>query len=165
MARKMADFSRESRTDRAKVLDRMRRLCSAREYCSSDIRQKIGDMTDNAADAEDIMDSLIRDGYVDDRRYAGAFARDKSTIAGWGPVKIGYALSCKGIPHELIEGALKGIDDACARRRLYRLLEVKSRSVGNDPQRRMKLLRFAVGRGYGYDQAAAVIDDVINRKQ
>lgn len=141
------------------VADRMRDICSRREYSVSDIRKKLlkaldGDVTE----AEAILEGLVRDRYVDDLRYASAFARDKSSIAGWGRIKIRYMLSSKGISGDVVEKALEEVDLPKSDARLDRLLECKARSLAGDPQRRLKLLRFALGRGYTYDE----VNDKIN---
>ena len=72
-----------------KVLDRLRGLCSRREYCYADVLKKAKDALDgDAQGAKEVADVLVEDKYVDDLRYASAFARDKSAIQGWGEVKI-----------------------------------------------------------------------------
>lgn len=147
-----------------KVLDRMRAMCSRREYCRSDIFRKAADALDgDKTAAERIADILVKEKYVDDLRYASAFARDKSSIAGWGPVKIRHMLSTKGVPREVISAALEGIDDARASSRLEKLLENKYRTLKDDPQCRLKMLRFALGRGYEYDEVSSAVDRLMRR--
>ena len=145
-----------------KILDNLRRQCSRREYCSSDILKKVekalGGDTDQAAK---VLETLVKEKYVDDLRYAEAFARDKSAIAGWGAVKIRYMLSSKGIEREKISMALEEIDPGKADDRLKKLIENKYKSLKDDPQCRLKLLRFALGRGYSYDEVSAVIDSLL----
>ena len=98
---------------------------------------------------------------MDDRRYAAAFARDKASIAGWGAAKIRYMLAAKGVDREIIASALEEIDVNRADARLEKLMENKARSLKDDPQRRIKLLRFGVGRGYGYEEVSSVIDRIL----
>ena len=143
-----------------KVTDRLRGLCSRREYCVEDIRQKALKALDgDAALAEEVVETLVKEKYVDDLRYASAFARDKSSIQGWGEVKIRYMLSSKKISREVIDQALDEIDTERASSKLQKLLETKYRSLREDPQCRLKLLRFALGRGYSYDE----VNDLVNQ--
>lgn len=150
----------------AKVLDRMRMLCSRREYCRADMMKKAREaflrMTDDEGlaveAAEAVVEALVEDRYLDDLRYASAFARDKSSISGWGHSKIRYALSMKLVDREVITEALKEIDEEAAGSRLMKLIENKYRTLKDDPQCRLKLLRFGIGRGYGYDQVNRAID-------
>ena len=144
--------------DNTKILNNLRRQCSRREYCTWDVLAKAEKALDgNKEEAQKILQTLIEEKYVDDRRYAEAYAREKSSIAGWGEVKIRYMLSAKGIDREIISGALEEIDEKKADDRLRKLLENKYRTLKDDPQWRMKLLRFALGRGYSYDEVNSVL--------
>lgn len=148
--------------DPQKVADRMRALCSRREYCRMDVMKKVMTALDgDVAKAEEVVAKLVEERYVDDLRYATAFARDKASIAGWGEAKIRYMLSSKGIDRELIAQALDEVDDKRAEIRLEKLMENKVRSLKDDPQRRLKLLRFGLGRGYSYDQVTEMIDKML----
>ena len=148
--------------DPNKVTDRMRALCSRREYCRRDVLKKVMTALDgDSAKAEEVVQKLVEEKYVDDRRYAAAFARDKSAISGWGQAKIKYMLAAKGVDRDIISEALGEIDDKRADDRLQKLMENKARSLKDDPQRRMKLLRFGVGRGYGYEEVLFVIDRIL----
>ena len=84
---------RSDTDDKTRMLGRMMRLCAGRECCRSDIRRKLAALP--PADAEDILATLCREGYLDDARYARAFARDKSALQGWGSLKIKLALQQK----------------------------------------------------------------------
>lgn len=148
--------------DILRVTERLRCLCSRREYCSADILKKAADALDGDKEAaEKILEVLIAEKYVDDLRYATAYAREKAMISGWGETKIRYMLSSKRIARELIARALTEIDSDKADSRLQKLLENKARSLKDDPQRRLKLLRFALGRGYQYDDVKKVIDTLM----
>ena len=147
-------------TDQQKrILDRLRGLCSRREYCYAGVLKKAKDALDGDAQAaKEVADVLVEDKYVDDLRYASTFARDKSAIQGWGEVKIRYMLSAKGVSRDVIDKALQEIDPDKADSRLEKLLQNKLKSLKDDPQCRLKLLRFALGRGYSYDE----VNDVVN---
>ena len=112
-----------------KAADRLRVLCSRREYSSGDMLAKAAEYlarygTDSQEvpdAAASIVESLRRDGYVDDLRYASAFARDKALLSGWGRIKIRYALAAKGLPEDTIAGALESVDPQEADRKLEKL--------------------------------------------
>ena len=145
--------------DISKILQRLEAQCARREYCSSDVYSKalkaLG--PEGAEAASQVVESLRENGFVDDRRYAAAFAREKASLTGWGPVKIRLALKAKKISGSVIEEALGEIDDSKACEKLQRLLESKARTLEGDPQKRLKLLRFALGRGYEYDDVEKVL--------
>ena len=141
------------------VLARLQRQCSRMEYCSRDIyRKALKALEGDAEAAERIVASLRADRFVDDLRYASAFAREKASLQGWGPVKISFQLRGKGIPEETVRAALEEIDEARAASKLENVVAEKYRLLREDPQCRLKLLKFALGRGYGYDEASAAVE-------
>ena len=144
----------------------MRRLCSRREYCVADIRRKLSDALEGDRDAvHEVLDWLIREQYVDDMRYASAFARDKASIAGWGSIKIRHALSAKGVERGIIDAAIKEVDRSKADDRMEKLMANKYRSLKDDPQCRLKMLRFGLGRGYCYDEINETIEKLIRENE
>ena len=152
----------EEGKDLARVTDRMRTLCSRREYCSADILKKaMAALDGDRARAEAVVAKLIDERYIDDLRYSSAFARDKSSIAGWGETKIRYMLSAKGISKDTIAEALESIDEDKASGRLEKLMESKARSLKGDPQFKLQMLRFGMGRGYSYEAVTEVTDKIM----
>lgn len=148
--------------DISKILDSLRRQCSRREYCVSDVLAKaLKGLEGDKEAADKVVSKLVEEKYVDDLRYSEAYAREKSAISGWGETKIRYMLSAKGVSKEIISQALTEIDTAKADTRLKKLLENKYRTLKDDPQWKMKLLRFALGRGYSYEQINSIINEKI----
>jgi regulatory protein len=144
-----------------KVLDSLQAQCARREYCVSDIRRKaLLKLDGDAKAAEEVVESLVADQFVSDLRYASAFAREKSSLSGWGPVKIRFALSGKGIARQVIDEAIGGIDTEKAAGRLRQLLESKWKTLADDPQGKLKLIKFALSRGYDYDAVRQSVDDL-----
>mgnify|MGYP000478992932 CR=1 FL=1 len=71
------------------------------------------------------MSELLKDGFVDESRYASAFASEKSALTGWGPIKIRRALMAKGVPSDVIDTALAGTDRDKADAKLEKLMAGK----------------------------------------
>lgn len=148
-----------------KVADRLRRLCSRREYCSADVMKKaLQALEGDTGLAAEVVAQLQKEGYVDDARYAEAFVRDKSSLAGWGQTKIRYMLRARGINPDLIDSAMASIDRGRADVKLRKLIENKYNSLKDDPQCRLKLLRYVLGRGYAYEEANCVINNILDGK-
>ncbi len=149
-----------------KVLDRLQSQCVKREYCRSDIfRKALTALEGDRAAAERLVESLVADRFVDDVRYASAFAREKARLSGWGPVKISFALRGKGISRDAISEALGEIDPEEADRRMVSVLETKYRTLEGDPQEKFKLLRFGLTRGYDYEKIAPVVDEIMKKNR
>jgi regulatory protein len=137
------------------------------EYCTSDIRRKaLKAMEGDAEAAGRIVESLLNDRFVDDRRYAAAFAREKSALQGWGAVKIRFLLRGKGVSDEIITEALQEIDADKAASKLDKLAADKYRLLKDDPQCKLKMLKALLSRGYGYDEVeAAVVRAIQNQTE
>ena len=148
-------------TSKEKILSALQNLCARREYCTSDIRRKALDRCEgDAVIADELVASLKADRFVDDVRYASAFAREKASLTGWGPVKIRFALRAKGIADSDIAEGLAEIEEDRAASRLEALLQNKWKSLSDDPQGRLKLIRFALSRGYEYSQVEGLIAQI-----
>ena len=146
----------------AACLSRLQRLCSRAEYCASDMyRKALKDLEGDSEAAARVVASLKADKYVDDARYASCFAREKSSLQGWGPIKIRFQLRAKGVSEADISAGLAEIEQPKADAKLKRLVSEKYKTLEDDPQCKLKLLKFALSRGYEYDQVAAVVDEVM----
>ena len=69
----------------------------------------------------------------------------------------------KGVARDVIDKALEDIDQEKAGSRLEKLLENKFRTLKDDPQHRLKMLRFGLGRGYSYDEVNSVVEHLIQK--
>lgn len=148
--------------DQNKCLSRLQKLCSKAEYCTSDIRRKaLKDLEGDEEAAARVVASLVQDRYVDDARYASAFAREKAQIQGWGPVKIRFQLRAKGVKDSVITEALQEVEPQRAQDKLEKVLQVKAKALQGDPQFKLKLLKFGLGRGYDYDEVENAVSKII----
>jgi len=146
-------------TEQNKHLAWAERLCSRREYCVFDLRTKLKTRSVSSQEAEQVIEALIQQNFLNDERYTRAFVQDKSNLQGWGPEKIRYALRVKQIPDTLIREALAGIDSHAQKETLFRLLETKRRNLkaASDIDARNKLIRFAQSRGFTYEDVASAL--------
>lgn len=139
------------------IYNRMMALCSRREYCKSDIAAKIAALSEDV-DAGAMIEKLCAERFIDENRYASAFVRDKSRLAGWGEMKIRYALQRKGLDKETIAEAMGQIDEDQQLERLTKLMDAKARALktATAEEKRAKLIRFATSKGFTYAQAVEV---------
>lgn len=146
-----------------KLLSSLQMLCSRKEYCSADMYKKaLKGLEGDEEGAAEMLALLVKDRFVDDLRYATAFARDKACLDGWGPVKIRFQLRGKGISSEMIAQALDAVDGEKAEAKLRAVLEAKARTLKGDPEIRLKLLKFALQRGYEYDCIDSVVRAILS---
>ena len=119
------------------------------------------DLEGDTSAAKRVVDALVADKYVDDARYASAFAREKASIQGWGPVKIRFQLRSKGISDADIASGMSEIEEPKAARKLESVIAAKYRTLQGDPQCKLKLLKFALSRGYEYQEVSSILDLII----
>ena len=147
-----------------KALETMRKLCASREMCTADILAKLVRMGVETEEQHNIIKSLTEDKFLDDSRYASAYVRDKSRLAGWGAIKIKYALRQKSISDQIISAALESIDKAGEIERLRKTVLLKFRSLPKEDEREKslnKLVRFALSRGFDYGLSIKVAKEII----
>ena len=109
-----------------------------------------------------VVEYLVANRYVDDRRYARSFVNDKLKYNKWGPRKIEQSLWMKHIDESIIREALDDVDNEEYISVLRPLLTSKRKTTKaeTDYEMNQKLLRFAIGRGFTFEQVKEVIDDV-----
>lgn len=153
-------------TKEEEILAKLQTLCVKREYCTCDIMRKAKTLLKDEADvdlrARLIVENLVADRFVDDIRYSSAYAREKSAFDGWGPLKIKSALLSKGIDRELINKALEEVDEEKGREKLERVLAHKWKSLSGDQNGKLKLIRFALSRGYEYETIRPVVENIVS---
>lgn len=92
------------------ALERLETMCATAEISTGEARRKLFRWGVPPSEVGNIIASLVERRFVDDSRFAGAFARDKAQFANWGKIKIAMQLRQKGITADLIEQALESID-------------------------------------------------------
>ncbi len=143
------------------ALSRAMALCAGREQCIKDIRQKLISWDVALHDTGRIIDTLLKENFINEERYAGAFVKDKFTCNRWGKVKIAAHLRAKGIPQELINKALDSIDDETYIRILGNLISghrIKIKAK-NQFDLKAKLLRYGMSKGFESDLLYDILDD------
>ena len=144
------------------IVEKIKYQCSVREYCQWDIREKLKKRGVAAGQIEKVLAELISEKFVSDERYAAAYARDKSLLVGWGRDKIFFALRRKHISNSILESVWEELDQEPKRlEKMQGVIATKWKSLSKElPNKRVeKTLRFALGRGFRYEQAMRVIED------
>ena len=128
--------------------------CARKECCVKELREKLLRKDASEEQIAQILGYLQAQGFLDEARYAQAFVRDKSRLQGWGALKIRYALQAKDIPKVAIQAALADLDPKQQASALQKMLAAKWKTLKapTEAQAKAKLLRFALGRGFSYEE-------------
>ena len=135
------------------ALSRLAALCSRGEHSSGEMIEKMRRWQLDEMAQTRILERLVHDKYVDDERFARAFIHDKLRYNHWGRRKIEQALWQKGVDRDVYAPLLDAVSDEDYLAELRPLLRQKSRSVkaDSDYERNMKLIKFAMSRGFTMD--------------
>ena len=146
----------------AEALARAAALCDKCEQCSPDIIRKLAAWGIPASDTAKIIERLRRTRYLDDMRFARAYAHDKMAYSGWGRNKILQGLWAKRLGREYIEASCDELDEEEYNDIARRVIRSKVRSLPeglSTYENRMKVMRFGVQRGF----EARLVSQIINR--
>ena len=130
------------------VLKKILHYCSYQDRCVSEVKTKISTFEISSSDKEKIMQLLINEGFVDDKRFAHNFVRSKIHLKKWGVNKIRMSLKTKGISDDIISEALSEIDPDFYREDLVKILKTKKINESDDFKRKAKLAQYAIQKGY-----------------
>jgi regulatory protein len=135
-------------------------LCAQAEHCQWEMVEKMRKWEIPEEAQARIMERLVKERYVDDERFARAFAKDKVRYNKWGRRKVEQALWQKRIDEDIRKNVLNEIDDEEYLSVLRPLLKQKRKSIKaqNDYELNQKLMRFALGRGFTFDIIKQCID-------
>ena len=131
------------------MLVKMAGLCAGAEQCSADIRAKILKAGFTADVAHQMLEYLKTNRYIDDSRYARAYASDKVRFSGWGRRKVMMGLRSKMMSDSVIAQALGSVKESDYQEALRKALVAKARSLDlQDVKDRQKLYRHLASRGF-----------------
>ena len=147
------------------ALTRVTALCAGSEQCEHNIREKLAKWEVSSNDADKIIDYLYNAKYLDELRFANAYSRDKMRYNHWGRQKIDQGMRLLRIGSASRQEALADLPEEEYSAILHSVLSSKVRSVRarNAYERRGKLIRFALGRGFEMalimQELESIVDD------
>ena len=132
------------------VLDKMAKYCAYQERCVKDVTEKLKTFEVTQKEKDEILNYLIDNRFVDNKRFTQAFVKGKINQSGWGLNKIRFHLMQKGIDKEIIDEALQTYDEEAYRQRLIDILKIKAKTVKaeNDFEKHRKLAAYAMQKGF-----------------
>ena len=141
------------------LLHKAASYCSISEHCVSEVVEKLTAWGVSITDKQKIVDRLISEDFINEKRFCIYFVKDKFRFNKWGKIKISYALKQKGLSSELINSALSTIDEGEYQEMLALIL--KTKLVGLkfefEYEKQGKLFRFAQSRGFESNVIVRVI--------
>jgi regulatory protein len=135
------------------ALEKARKYCAYQERSQQEVRDKLYDLGLHKNEVEQGIAILIEDGFLNEQRFAIAFAGGKFRINKWGKVKIRMALQSKKVSAYCVKQALSQIADADYRKTLIKVLNDRRKKVkASDPLKQSyQVAQYAISRGFEPD--------------
>jgi regulatory protein len=93
------------------VQEKIMRYCAYQERCHSEVRRKLSELGVSGDEADEIIVSLIKEGFLNEERFARLFAHGKFRLKRWGRLKITRELEMRGLTQACIRSGLQTIDE------------------------------------------------------
>lgn len=123
--------------------------CAYQERSHQEVKSRLFEYGLYGSEVDELLSQLITEGFLNEERFAKAFAGGKFRIKSWGRVKIIHELEAKGLTQNCIRSGMKEIDEDEYLETLQALLQKKSEQIdGNAFIKRDKLAKYAIQKGF-----------------
>lgn len=137
------------------AIHKAERYCVRAEHSERDIRRKCYDWRIDKEHIEPLIASLRERKFIDDERFARAFAKDKHRFSAWGRIRIHQELRQHRLDECLISSVLDEIfEELDEQEQLLKVLQTKYRQLkAKDTPRKHyeQMMRYGLYRGYDYE--------------
>ena len=142
------------------ALQKLRHYCSYQERCHNEVKEKLYKLGVFKKDQDEIVAALIEENYLNEERFAIAFAGGKFRLKQWGRKKIEYELRQKQVSNYSIKKALRQIDEKVYLRVLNKLAEEKYVALKDEQfmVRKKKTMNYLIGKGFEKELVRAVVE-------
>jgi regulatory protein len=144
------------------AIQKLRHYCGYQERCHSEVREKLWQLGVKRPVHDEILASLIEDDYLNEERFAIAFAGGKYRGKQWGRVKIKYELKQRQVSDYSIKKALQQIDEADYVKTLKELADKKYAELKHEQWlvRKKKTIDYLLMRGYEHSLVNNIVTDL-----
>lgn len=148
------------------ALQKLRHYCGYQERSHSEVKEKLYQLGVWKKDHDEIIASLIEDNYLNEERFAIAFAGGKFRMKEWGRVKIKYELKQKQVSDYSIRKALKEIQEEDYLKVLHKLAEEKYASLKSEQYlvRKKKAMDYLMQRGFEPELVTGVLNELTKKE-
>lgn len=148
------------------ILKRYASFCSSSEHCINDIKNRLNRTSLNEKEKEYILDYLVHEDFINEKRFCLAFVTDKLRFNKWGKKRIAFELMKRKIDRQLIEESLSSVDETFYKNILSDLLKKRIDKIvaKNEQELLYKLTAFASGKGFESDLVSKIARRLIDHQ-
>lgn len=132
------------------AIAKLQKYCAYQERCHREVRSKLLKLGVYGNDLEQVIADLVAEGFLNESRFAEAFARGKFRNNKWGKVKIRLELQRRTLSAYDITKALESISQDVYVQTLRNLMIRKFETTGEPDtfKRNQKVIRYVKQKGY-----------------
>ena len=132
------------------ALQKLRHYCGYQERCHAEVKTKLYELGVRKVDHDEILATLIEEDYLNEERFAIAFAGGKFRMKQWGRIKIKYELKQKQVSEYNIKKALKQVNEEDYLKTLDKLAEEKYSTLKSEQWliRKKKTMDYLMQKGF-----------------
>lgn len=151
------------RLSSAEALARIYRYCAYQERSHQEVKNKLYEYGLYSSEVDELLSRLITEGFLNEERFAKAFAGGKFRMKKWGRLKIQNKLESLGLTTRCIGRGMKEIDAVDYSKVLKDLLKKKAQQTieENPYKRRDKVARFAIAKGYEPELVWEMVKEIL----
>jgi regulatory protein len=145
------------------ALVKMEAWCAYQDRCLFEVQNKLQSWNIDFSVQEKIIEKLILNRFLDEKRFVESFISGKVRIKRWGRIKIKYHLFQKQIDKKLIEQGLKTIDQEIYWDNLVTLATRKSSEIKSTEdlwKAKHKVMIYLASKGYEQDLIYEVVKTI-----
>ncbi len=134
----------------SKVIPKARKYCAYQERSQQELRDKLYSWGLHRKEVEEVIVKMIEEGFINEERFAIAFAGGKFRMKRWGKIKIKQALKKKKVSDYCLRKALSQIDSSDYSKALEKVLKDYSKKISekNPLRKKYRLAQHAISKGY-----------------
>lgn len=132
------------------ILNKAKKYCAYQERSQQEVRDKLYSLGLHKSDVEETLALLVTEDYVNEQRFAVAYAGGKFRIKKWGKIKIKQGLKQKKVSDYCIRYALNSISICDYRKCISEIISEKNARVTEKDmvKRKAKIARQVISRGF-----------------
>lgn len=138
--------------------------CAYQERTHLEARNKLFQFGLNSNEVDELISQLIIEGYLNEERFAKAYAGGKFRLKKWGRVRIIHELEARGLTSNCIRAGMKEIEEIDYINTLTSLLAKKAILLGDKDflTKRDKLAKYAIQKGFESELVWKYIKTLVN---
>jgi len=134
-----------------KALQKIKHYCAYQERSHKEVKEKLYSFGLYKQEVEELLSQLIEENYLNEERFAIAFAGGKFRMKQWGRVKIKYELKLRGVSEYNVRRAIAAIETEDYEKTFQKLAAAKVETLKSEKNifiKKSKMQQYLLQKGF-----------------